>query len=130
MRLDKFLIEVGLGSRTEVKQLLKKKQICVNDKIETSAKRQIDASTDEIVFDNQRLVYEKYVYYLLNKPKGVISAREDYLHQTVLDLLDKTAWDKEVFPVGRLDIYTPGRLDLTQNGKQAHAMLSPKKHLD
>lgn len=80
----------------------------MNDKIETSAKRQIDASTDEIVFDNQRLVYEKYVYYLLNKPKGVISATEDNHHQTVLDLLDKTAWDKEVFPVGRLDIDTHG----------------------
>ena len=130
MRLDKFLIEVGLGSRTEVKQLLKKKQICVNDKIETSAKRQIDASTDEIVFDNQRLVYEKYVYYLLSKPKGVISATEDNHHQTVLDLLDKTAWDKEVFPVGRLDIDTHGLLLLTNNGKLAHAMLSPKKHVE
>ena len=67
---------------------------------------------------------------MLNKPKGVISATEDNHHKTVLDLLDKTAWDKEVFPVGRLDIDTHGLLFLTNNGKLAHAMLSPKKHVD
>lgn len=66
----------------------------------------------------------------MNKPKGVISATEDNHHQTVLDLLDKTAWDKEVFPVGRLDIDTHGLLLLTNNGKLAHAMLSPKKHVE
>ena len=69
------------------------------------------------------------VYYLLNKPAGVISATEDDHHQTVLDLLDETACHKEVFPVGRLDIDTHGLLLLTNNGKLAHAMLSPKKHV-
>ena len=78
----------------------------------------------------QRLTYEKFVYYLLNKPQGVISATEDDRHKTVLDLLDETARQKEVFPVGRLDIDTHGLLLLTNNGKLAHAMLSPKKHVE
>lgn len=130
MRLDKFLVEVGQGSRTEVKQLLKKKQVSVNGKIETSPKTQIAEKADQVICQGQNLSYEKYVYYMLNKPKGVISATEDNHHKTVLDLLDKTAWDKEVFPVGRLDIDTHGLLFLTNNGKLAHAMLSPKKHVD
>ncbi len=130
MRLDKFLVEAGVGSRTEVKQLLKKKQVLVNGKLETSPKTQIDEMLDKIVCQGQNLSYEKFVYYMLNKPKGVISATEDDRHKTVLDLLDKTAWDKEVFPVGRLDIDTHGLLLLTNNGKLAHAMLSPKKHVD
>ncbi|SEK27789.1 16S rRNA pseudouridine516 synthase [Streptococcus equinus] len=130
MRLDKFLVEAGVGSRTEVKQLLKKKQVLVNGNLETSPKTQIDEKLDKIVCQGQNLSYEKFVYYMLNKPKGVISATEDDHHKTVLDLLDKTAWDKEVFPVGRLDIDTHGLLLLTNNGKLAHAMLSPKKHVD
>ena len=129
MRLDKFLVEMGLGSRTEVKRLLKKKQVLVNGKIETSAKIQIDENQDEISVNKRVLDYEKFVYYLLNKPKGVISATEDANHQIVLDLLDESARQKEVFPVGRLDIDTHGLLLLTNNGALAHAMLSPKKHV-
>ena len=100
MRLDKFLVRAGIGSRNDVKQLLKKKQVTVNGEIETSPKTQIDEKIDKIVCQGENLSYEKYVYYMLNKPKGVISATEDNHHKTVLDLLDKTAWDKEVFPVG------------------------------
>lgn len=129
MRLDKFLVEMGLGSRTEVKQLLKKKQVLLNRKIETSAKIQIDENQDEISVNDRVLVYERFVYYLLNKPKGVISATEDDKHRTVLDLLDENARQKKVFPVGRLDIDTHGLLLLTNNGALAHAMLSPKKHV-
>lgn len=128
MRLDKFLVEMGFGSRTEVKRLLKKKQVLVNGKIETSAKIQIDENQDEISVNNQVLIYKRFVYYLLNKPKGVISATEDDKHRTVLDLLDENAHQKEVFPVGWLDIDTHGLLLLTNNGALAHAMLSPKKH--
>ena len=129
MRLDKFLVEMGLGSRTEVKQLLKKKQVLVNGKAVTSAKVQVDEYQDEISVNKRVLDYEKFVYYLLNKPKGVISATEDANHQIVLDLLDESARQKEVFPVGRLDIDTHGLLLLTNNGALAHAMLSPKKHV-
>ncbi|MCW0997143.1 pseudouridine synthase [Streptococcus anginosus] len=107
---------------------MKKKQILVNGKIETSAKVQIDENQDEISVNNRVLVYERFVYYLLNKPKGVISATEDDKHRTVLDLLDENARQKEVFPVGWLDIDTHGLLLLTNNGTLAHAMLSPKKH--
>lgn len=129
MRLDKFLVESGLGSRSQVKQLLKKGQVWVNGTAVTSAKTQIDERSDQIVVDGQTLVYEKYVYYLLNKPKGVISATEDDRHKTVLDLLDDTARQKEVFPVGRLDVDTHGLLLLTNNGQLSHAMLSPKRHV-
>ena len=130
MRLDKFLVEAGVGSRTEVKQLLKKRLVEVNGAVETSAKRHVDEKADQIVCQGQVLGYEKFVYYMLNKPKDVISATEDNHHKTVLDLLDKTAQDKEVFPVGRLDIDTHGLLLLTNNGALAHAMLSPKRHVD
>ncbi len=130
MRLDKFLVDCGVGSRTEVKKLLKQKQVTVNGQIETSPKQQIDENTDRIAVEGQILDYETFVYYLLNKPQGVISATEDDQHRTVLALLDDTARHKKVFPVGRLDIDTHGLLLLTNNGQLAHAMLSPKKHVD
>lgn len=130
MRLDKFLVDCGVGSRSEVKQLLKKKQITVNGSVEISPKRQIDENDDQVSYQGQLLLHETFVYYLLNKPKGVISATEDSQHRTVLDLLDETARQKQVFPVGRLDIDTHGLLLLTNNGSLAHAMLSPKKHVD
>ncbi len=130
MRLDKFLVENGLGSRSQVKELLKKGLVLVNGRAEKSPKTQINETANEIVVSGQKLTYEKFVYYLLNKPKGYISATEDERHKTVLDLLDETARQKEVFPVGRLDIDTHGLLLLTNNGKLAHAMLSPKKHVE
>lgn len=130
MRLDKFLVENGLGSRSQVKDVLKKGLVLVNGRAEKSPKTQINETADEVVVSGQKLTYEKFVYYLLNKPKGYISATEDERHKTVLDLLDETARQKEVFPVGRLDIDTHGLLLLTNNGKLAHAMLSPKKHVE
>lgn len=130
MRLDKFLTDMGLGSRTEVKTLLKKKQVTVNGRVESSPKAQVDEQKDTICYQGQPLVHETFVYYLLNKPAGVISATEDKHHRTVLDLLDDTARHKQVFPVGRLDLDTTGLLFLTNNGPLAHALLSPKKHVD
>lgn len=130
MRLDKFLVEAGLGSRTEVKALLKKKLVMVNGKPESQAKLQIDPNQDQVTYHGQELVYEEFLYYLLNKPQGVVSATEDQVHQTVLDLLDETARRKSVFPVGRLDKDTHGLLLLTNDGDLAHRLLSPKKHVD
>ena len=130
MRLDKFLVACAVGSRTEVKNLLKAGRVTVNGKKEKSAKLQIDEKIDEIRFDGQVLEYEEFVYYMMNKPKGVISATEDPKHRTVLDLLDDLARSKEVFPVGRLDIDTHGLLLLTNDGKLAHTLLSPKRHVD
>ena len=130
MRLDKFLVVCAIGSRTEVKNFLKSGRVTVNGKKEKSAKLHINEETDEIRFDGQKLDYEEFVYYMMNKPKGVISATEDPKHKTVLDLLDDLARSKEVFPVGRLDIDTHGLLLLTNDGKLAHALLSPKRHVD
>ena len=130
MRLDKYLVACAVGSRTEVKNFLKAGRVTVNGKKEKSAKLQINEDTDEIYFDGQKLDYEEFVYYMMNKPQGVISATEDPKHKTVLDLLDDYARAKEVFPVGRLDIDTHGLLLLTNDGKLAHALLSPKRHVD
>jgi len=110
--------------------LLKAGRVTVNGKKEKSAKLQINEERDEIRFDGQVLDYEEFVYYMMNKPQGVISATEDSKHRTVLDLLDDIARTKEVFPVGRLDIDTHGLLLLTNDGKLAHALLSPKRHVD
>ena len=130
MRLDKFLVACAVGSRTEVKNLLKTGRVIVNGKKEKSAKLQINEEKDEIRFDGQLLEYEEFVYYMMNKPQGVISATEDTKHRTVLDLLDDYASAKEVFPVGRLDIDTHGLLLLTNDGQLAYALLSPKRHVD
>ena len=110
--------------------MLKAGRVTVNGKKEKSAKLQINEERDEIRFDGQVLDYEEFVYYMMNKPQGVISATEDSKHRTVLDLLDDIARTKEVFPVGRLDIDTHGLLLLTNDGKLAHALLSPKRHVD
>ena len=130
MRLDKYLVDCAVGSRTEVKNFLKTGRVTVNGKKAKSAKLQINEDTDEICFDGEKLDYEEFVYYMMNKPQGVISATEDTKHKTVLDLLDDYARAKEVFPVGRLDIDTHGLLLLTNDGKLAHALLSPKRHVD
>ena len=130
MRLDKYLVACAVGSRTEVKNFLKAGRVTVNGKKEKSAKLQVNEDTDEICFDGQKLDYEEFVYYMMNKPQGVISATEDPKHKTVLDLLDDLARSKEVFPVGRLDIDTHGLLLLTNDGQLAHALLSPKRHVD
>ena len=110
--------------------MLKAGRVMVNGKKEKSAKLQINEERDEIRFDGQVLEYEEFVYYMMNKPQGVISATEDPKHRTVLELLDDYARAKEVFPVGRLDIDTHGLLLLTNDGQLAHALLSPKRHVD
>ena len=129
MRLDKCLADCGLGTRSEVKSLLKAKRITVNGKVVTNGKVQVNPETDEILFDGEKIQYEEFVYIMMNKPKGVVSATEDNLHKTVLDLIDPVYFKKGVFPVGRLDIDTHGLLLLTNDGELAHRLLSPKKHV-
>ena len=129
MRLDKCLSDCGLGTRSEVKSLLKAKRITVNGKVVTNGKVQVNPETDEILFDGEKIQYEEFVYIMMNKPKGVVSATEDNLHKTVLDLIDPVYFKKGVFPVGRLDIDTHGLLLLTNDGELAHRLLSPKKHV-
>lgn len=129
MRLDKCLADCGLGTRSEVKSLLKAKRITVNGKVVNNGKVQVNPETDEILFDGEKIQYEEFVYIMMNKPKGVVSATEDNLHKTVLDLIDPIYFKKGVFPVGRLDIDTHGLLLLTNDGELAHRLLSPKKHV-
>ena len=130
MRLDKFLSEVGLGSRKEVKQLLKKKVITVNGHLVNDGKKQVDENNDKIAYLDEELTYQKFYYYLLNKPQGVISATEDKKDETVIDLLSDQAFREDLFPVGRLDKDTEGLLLLTNDGQLAHQLLAPKKHVD
>lgn len=130
MRLDKFLADVGLGSRKEVKQLLKKSLVTVNGLVVKDGKIQIKEETDTIAFGAEKLVYQRFFYYMLHKPQGVISATEDKRDETVLDLLNDTDFREDLFPVGRLDKDTEGLLLLTNDGQLAHQLLSPKKHVD
>lgn len=127
LRLDKMLSHLGYGSRKEVKQLLKKKGVLVNGEAVRNGGQLIDPEKDQVLLNGETLIYEKYVYYMLNKPKGVISATEDTKHQTVLDLIGEEDLRPDVFPVGRLDKDTTGLLILTNDGPLAHELLSPKK---
>jgi len=126
MRLDKCLADCGLGTRSEVKSLLKAKRITVNGKVVTNGKVQVNPETDEILFDGEKIQYEEFVYIMMNKPKGVVSATEDNLHKTVLDLINPLYFKKGVFPVGRLDIDTNGLLFLTNDGEWAHGLVYPR----
>ena len=129
VRLDKFLAEMGVGTRSQVKQLLKKGQISVNGEPEKRPERKIDPVEDWVSFQGQRIAYAEMEYYMLYKPAGYVSASRDSREKTVLDLLpDKKR--KDLFPVGRLDKDTEGLLLITNDGALAHALLSPKKHVD
>jgi 16S rRNA pseudouridine516 synthase len=113
-----------------VKQLIKKGQISVNQKIEKSDKKQIDPEKDQVDYQGEILHYQEFYYYLLHKPAGVVSATEDKHDQTVMDLFSPTEYRSDLFPVGRLDKDTEGLLLITNDGKLAHDLLSPKKHVE
>lgn len=128
MRIDKFLSHMGVGTRTEVKQLLKKGAISVNNQVEKSPKTQIQPSEDQVKLNGERIQYVDKVYLLLNKPKGYISATVDDHHKTVLDLIDDYKY-LDLFPVGRLDKDTEGLLLITNDGDFNHQLMSPTKHV-
>lgn len=130
MRLDKYLAETGLGSRKEVKKYIKEGLVEVNQKIQKSDKFQVDPEKDQVCFNGEKLKYQEFYYYLLNKPQGVVSATEDYRDPTVMDLFEPKDFRADLFPVGRLDKDTEGFLLITNDGKLAHRLLSPKKHVD
>ena len=127
MRLDKFLAHSGFGTRKEVKSLLKQGIVCVNDVVNKKDKTHVDIEHDIVTVDGEVIHYEEYVYYMLHKPAGYVSATEDNLHPTVVELIDDYYRD-DLFPVGRLDIDTEGLLLMTNDGQLAHQLLSPKKH--
>ena len=128
MRLDKFLCEAGAGSRSEVKQLLKKGVVTVNGMVEKAADKKVE-ETDRISLRGRELSYAKFRYYLLHKPAGLITATEDKYAPTVMGLLQGMD-TRGLFPVGRLDKDTEGLLLLTNDGELAHLLLSPKRHVD
>lgn len=130
MRLDKFLADVGLGSRSQVKVLLKKGRITVDEKIEKDGRTKIDEAKQTITFDNQVLSYQAFYYYLLNKTKGVVSATKDNIFKTVVQLLSEKDYRSDIFPVGRLDKDTEGLLILTNDGALGHDLTQPKKHVE
>lgn len=129
MRLDKFLSECGICSRSESKIFIKKGMITVNGKKAAKGEEKIDPDNDEIMFKGQKIIYAEFEYYMLNKPAGVVSATEDKNDKTVIDLVPKPH-AKDIFPVGRLDKDTEGLLIITNDGETAHRLLSPKKHVD
>ncbi|WP_432724584.1 pseudouridine synthase [Staphylococcus equorum] len=128
MRIDKFLANMGVGTRTEVKQLLKKGNVTVNDKKEKSPKTQINPDTDTVSVNKTQIQYIDKIYLMLNKPKGYLSATEDNNQQTVIDLVEEFRY-LELFPVGRLDKGTEGLLLITNDGQFNHQLMSPTKHV-
>lgn len=129
LRLDKYLAEMGCGTRSEVKKAIAKGQVRVNETIVKKPELKIDTALDRVYFLGEPVQYAEYEYYMLNKPAGVISASEDTKETTVVDLItDRLRQD--LFPVGRLDKDTEGLLLITNDGALAHQLLSPKKHVD
>lgn len=127
MRLDKLLSNTGYGSRKEVRQLLKKGMIRVNGAVMKDPAQHVDPEQDAISLLGEEVVYREFTYLMMHKPPGVLSATEDNRDRTVVDLLAAEDRHFEPFPVGRLDKDTEGLLLLTNDGKLAHNLLSPKK---
>ncbi len=128
MRLDKYLSESAPLSRKDIKQLIKKKSITVNGETALRPEMQVNES-DTIAVDGEIVSYTKYVYLMLNKPQGYISATEDKHYPVVTELVPEAYAHFNVFPVGRLDIDTEGLLLLTNDGAFDHAVTSPKKNV-
>ena len=128
IRLDKYLADMQVGTRSEVKELIRKKRVTVNDNIVTKPESKINTDGDSVNVDGNAVGYHEYEYFMLNKPAGVVSATDDNTCTTVIDLI-KTNNRKDLFPVGRLDIDTEGLLLITNDGALAHDLLSPTKHV-
>lgn len=129
MRLDKYLAEMGVGTRQEVKKQIRQGKAAVNGTVVKAADTKIDETSDEVTICGRSISYVSYEYYMLNKPAGVVSATEDRRDTTVIDLI-KEKKRKDLFPVGRLDKDTEGLLLITNDGDLAHRLLAPKKHVD
>ena len=129
MRLDKFLCDCNLGTRSQIKKDIKSGLVTVGGEKVLKPEQHIDENKDYICYKGRPCVYEKYVYYMLHKPAGVVSATEDKEEQTVIDLLGQEKRE-DLFPVGRLDKDTEGLLLITNDGALAHELTSPTKHVE
>ena len=129
MRLDKFLADAGVGTRSEVKKQIQKGLVQVNEAVVKDPGYKVSVPQDQVSVRGQCVgAAEEFEYYLLHKPAGCVSATSDNIHKTVLDYLPKSR--KELFPVGRLDKDTEGLLLITNDGELAHQLLSPRKHVE
>ena len=129
MRLDKFLANSGVGTRSEVKRLIRDKRVKVNGEVVRSDSFNVDETKDIVLFDDLEVKYKEFYYVLLNKPKGYVSAAIDNVYPPVTDLIPEYAFAK-LNPVGRLDVDTTGALLITNDGDLAHKLISPKYHVD
>lgn len=129
IRLDKYLADMGCGTRQEVKKFIRSGQVSVDGIVVKKPETKVEQTVREVFLNGEKVGYESFEYYMLNKPAGVISATEDQSCQTVVDLI-KDKKRKDLFPVGRLDKDTEGLLLITNDGALAHRLLSPKKHVD
>ena len=129
-RLDKFISSQTALSRKEVAKAVKDKRVTLNGQLVRAADIKVDTDTDSIALDGAVIGYKEHVYYMMNKPSGVVSATEDRDERTVLDILPDELIRDGLFPAGRLDKDTTGLLIITDDGDYAHRMLSPKKHVD
>ena len=129
IRLDKYLADMGIGTRQEVKKYMKQGRVTVDGEIAKKPEVKVNTEQSKVFFDGREVAYAEYEYYMLNKPAGVISATEDNRCETVIDLIESKK-RKDLFPVGRLDKDTEGLLLITNDGALAHRLLSPKKHVD
>lgn len=129
MRIDKLLANIGYGTRKEVKKMLKTGAVLVNEYAVKDAKAHVDPIKDRVTVHGDLVEYKEFIYLMMNKPPGVISATEDNFQETVIDLLSPEHAAYEPFPVGRLDKDTEGLLLITNDGKLTHKLLSPKKHV-
>jgi len=128
IRLDKYLADAGIGTRTEIKSYIKKGFVTVNGDIAKKSDIKVDINTDDITFQNEPIKLSLFEYYILNKPAGYVSATKDNTAPTVLSLIESNR--KDLFPVGRLDKDTEGLLLITNDGNLSHRLLSPKRHVD
>lgn len=129
MRLDKLLANMGYGTRKDVRQLLKNGAVRINDQVEKKSGKHINLEVDRITCYGEPVVYREFIYLMMNKNQGVLSATEDSRDRTVIDLLSDEYRHFKPFPVGRLDKDTEGFLLLSNDGKLAHNLLSPKKNV-
>jgi 16S rRNA pseudouridine516 synthase len=129
MRLDKYLAQMSVGSRSEVKQMIRKGQVCINGQTAKKPESKVELAGDVITVNGTEISYAEEEYIMLHKPAGVVSATKDDREKTVIDLIGGKK-RKDLFPVGRLDKDTEGLLLLTSDGVLAHKLLAPKKHVD
>ncbi|MFA6984245.1 MAG: pseudouridine synthase [Sedimentibacter sp.] len=130
LRIDKMLSNTGVGSRKQIKTDARNGHIEVNGTIEKDSSRIIDTETDAVKYKGEIIKYTQYIYLMMNKPRGVVSATEDNYDKTVIDLLKDEDKSYKPFPVGRLDKDSEGLLLITNDGKLSHDLLAPKKHVD